>query len=201
MAIGDISPFWPSMQQHCMLHPSHQWTWHLYFQHRNARAPPSHQNVHISQPQRNSFSPLTCSWFPRGNCLAKPTRFSFQIWFFLVRQDRRTQIIACTILKRKKNRKVPVSLKGDSARGKESETWRGIREGRVHLVLYIPKWAQAVMPLWAFRTPENKIPAKGFNDQKFLASWLFSFSYIVQGPPLELQAISSYLFLHYHRKL
>lgn len=71
-----ISPFWPSMQQHCMLRPSHQWTWHLYFQHRNARAPPSHQNIRISQPQRNSFSPLTCSCFPRGNCLAEPTRFS-----------------------------------------------------------------------------------------------------------------------------
>lgn len=96
MAIGDI------FIQHCMLRPSHQWTWHLYFQHRNARAPPSHQNIRISQPQRNSFSPLICSCFPRGNCLAKPTRFSFQIWFFLVRQDRKTQIIACTILKRKK---------------------------------------------------------------------------------------------------
>lgn len=119
MAIGDVSPFWPSMQQSCVLRPSNQWTWHP-FQHQNARAPPSHQNIRISQPQRNSFSPLTCSCFPRGSCLAKPTRFSFQVWFFLVRQDRRTQIIASTISIKKKKSKVPVWLKGGPTRGKEN---------------------------------------------------------------------------------
>lgn len=190
MAIGDVSPFWPSMQQSCVLRPSNQWTWHP-FQHQNARAPPSHQNIRISQPQRNSFSPLTCSCFPRGSCLAKPTRFSFQVWFFLVRQDRRTQIIASTISIKKK--KVKSLCDWKVARLEEKRMWDLKKDQRRESSL---SFVHSQVGTNYHVTVSFQGTWEQDSNQRlhFFASWLFSFSYMVQGPPLELQAISSYFF-------
>lgn len=190
MAIGDVSPFWPSMQQSCVLSPSHQWTWHIYPQHWKARAP---QVTEISTSSSLRGIPsLLCpvpaspeatatqacqSLFPNLALPSESRQKNPDHWQYYL-----------------KRREVPVSLKGGPTRRKENSRLIEGQEKGGFTLSFSHCWVQTI------RASESMIPTKGFSGQEQLAFWLFSF-YRERDPPLELQAISGHPFLHCCRKL